>query len=147
MAYLFLTVLGVVAVLLVGSQWPGRKALTFILFILIAGGIGFSLIDLFFLSDGDTIAKGPEAFKGISWFDMALYFVMIAGMMAKYLFDAIGDTDDINFQKWQFLKPILISPIVFGVIYSAIDQATSGLLLFIFSFQNGFFWQTVLKKV
>lgn len=146
MAYLFLTVLGVVAVLLVSSQWTVRKALTVILLIIIAGGIGFSIIDVFVLSDGETISKGPAAFKGISWFDMALYFVMIAGMMAKYLFDAIGDTNDIKFQKWQFIKPIFISPIVFGVIYSAIDQSTSGFLLFIFSFQNGFFWQTVLNK-
>ncbi len=69
---------------------------------------------------------------------------MIAGMMGKHFFDAIGEGNTLRFQKWQFIKPIFISPMVFGVIYGAIDESTSLVLLFIFAFQNGFFWQTAL---
>ena len=72
---------------------------------------------------------------------------MVAGMAAKYLYDAIGEGNAPKLQKWQIVKPFLVSPIVFGVIYATMDESTSYLLLLIFSFQNGFFWQTVLSKV
>ena len=146
MAYIFLTVFGVLAVLFVSPQWPGRKALPFILSFIVAGGTIYSISEVFFLSESEIISKGEGSIEGIPWLEIALYFVMLAGMMSKYFFDAIGDGNIINFQKWQFIKPIFISPIVFGVLYSATDQSTSVVLLIIFAFQNGFFWQTVLNK-
>jgi len=87
-------------------------------------------------------------FTQIPWFEFMLYFVMIAGMAAKYLYDAIGEGNKIQFQKWQFIKPIFVSPLIFASIYALIEKGTSKplILLLIFSFQNGFFWQTVLYK-
>jgi len=137
MAYIGLTFLGIIAVLLVRAGWTPQKQLTVILAVLLGGAL-LAVFGEQVLQSGGLITKGPGE-DGITWVEPTLYLAMIAGMMAKYFFDAIGDGNAINFQKWQFIKPIFISPIVFGVIYSAIDQSTSGLLLIIFSFQNGFF--------
>jgi hypothetical protein len=35
----------------------------------------------------------------------------------------------IHFNKWQFIKPFLVSPMIFGVVYATIPETTSALLL------------------
>ena len=71
---------------------------------------------------------------------------MIMGMAAKYLFDAIGEKNKIHFEKWQLFKPMLVAPIVFVAFYATVNQESSFLMTIGFSFQNGFFWQTVLGE-
>jgi hypothetical protein len=95
-----------------------------------------------------TILKchDPGIQKERPWFEVSLYFVMLLGMAAKYCYDAIGEGSDLNFQKWQLFKPMLVSPLVFGAIYGNMGEQTPRLLLLIFSFQNGFFWKTILDK-
>jgi hypothetical protein len=55
--------------------------------------------------------------------------------------------DKIKEITWQFIKPFLVSPMIFGAVYAMIPETTSALLLLIFAYQNGFFWHTVLYKV
>ena len=112
---------------------------------LLGGLILYIAIDL--MAKPDVIKKGSASWMAeIPWFEIGLYFVMLAGMAAKYFYDAIGESNKIHFQKWQFIKPIFVSPIVFGLIYGGLAKETSIVVLLIFSFQNGFFWQTVLYK-
>jgi hypothetical protein len=144
-AYIILSIIGLVALILVKSNWNRKKQIIFFFSVLIGGLSVYIIIDL--MAKPDVIEKGPASWMAeIPWFEMGLYFIMLAGMVAKYFYDAIGEGNQIRFQKWQFFKPIFISPIVFGIIYGSIGKETSVLLLLIFSFQNGFFWQTVLHK-
>jgi hypothetical protein len=145
MAYIVLSVIGVLAVLLVSQSWKQKSQA---IFILAALGIGLAVylaVDRFVLAPRDVVVKGSWT-QQIPWWDIGLYFMMVVGMAAKYFFDAIGTGNQIDFQKWQFIKPVFISPIIFGVIYGKAGEGTALSLLLIFAFQNGFFWQTVLTK-
>jgi hypothetical protein len=104
-------------------------------------------VDFFFFQPQNITRGGVVSFLTlIPWREISLYFVMLVGMAAKYLFDAIDKTNKIEFKKWQLFKPMLISPIVFGVVYGSIGENTPLLMNLIFAFQNGFFWQTVLNR-
>lgn len=79
-----------------------------------------------------------------------LFVAMLLGMLAKALFDLLDDAKP----SWrEHLRhgamAIVISPIVFlGFITAGQFNSTSQtfLVLALFAFQNGFFWQTVLKR-
>lgn len=79
-----------------------------------------------------------------------LFLAMLLGMLAKALFDLLDDTKP----SWrEHLRhgamAIVISPIVFlGFITAGQFNSSSQtfLVLALFAFQNGFFWQTVLKR-
>jgi len=146
MAYVILSLIGLAAVLLVGSNWKQHKQILFISMAIVCGTVLYVIIDLNFT--GGMVEKGSGSFwENIPWKEIGLYFAMVAGMAAKYFYEAIGEGNTISFRKWQFLKPMFISPLVFGAIYTQTPPSASGVFLMIFSFQNGFFWQTVLAKV
>jgi hypothetical protein len=67
---------------------------------------------------------------------------MLAGMAAKTLFDSITRDRPVEWER--FLAPLLVSPLVYGVILSMIRSSSGHLPMLIFGFQNGFFWQDVL---
>ena len=148
MIYIILTVIGLIATLLIKSDWSEKTQIIFVLSTLLLGLIlyfGISLV----LENIGIIEKGDSSFLAhIPWIEIGLYFSMIAGMASKYFYDAIGTgrKKKIVIRKWQLFKPIFISPLVFGTIYASIERIASVALLLVFAFQNGFFWQTVLNK-
>jgi len=148
MAYIVLSIVGLLALVLVKKDWQQKRQIIFVCLVIFLGALVYVLIDVFILQSGNGITKG-DFFDRIPWLEIALYFIMLMGMASKYLFDAIGDKKrrKIKFNKWQFIKPFLISPMIFGVVYSTIPETTSTFLLLIFAYQNGFFWHTVLYKV
>lgn len=147
MIYIVLSIIGIVALWLVRLEWGWKRQITFILTVLIGGLVLFLCAVFFFFQPQDVTQRGLSSFlTQLPWFEIGLYFVMLAGITAKYFFDAIGKGNKIEFQKWQLFKPMLVSPIVFGVIYGSIGESTPLLLNSIFAFQNGFFWQTVLNR-
>lgn len=148
MVYIILSIMGILAVLLLKSNWTQKRQITFIFAILAIGLIIVISINLsFFYKDG-VIEKGISSFlkEEIPWLEIGLYFIMLLGMASKYFFDAIGEEERPKVNKWQLFKPIFVSPIIFGIVYGGISNYNSSVLLLIFSFQNGFFWQTVLTK-
>jgi len=145
MAYVILSLLGLIAVLCVRLVWRPNTQIIFILTVITIGFAFYLFIDTFFFRDIDTIHKGFNL-KALPWFEVILYFVMLLGMAAKYFYDAIGEGSTLNFQKWQLIKPMLVSPIVFAAIYGMFAEESSRVLLLTFSFQNGFFWKTVLDQ-
>lgn len=145
MAYIILSVTGLLGVLLIRSTWSRTKQVVFFCKVIASGMIASVFAN--FISEPNVISKGPSVILSqIPWLEIMLYLIMIAGMAAKYLYDAIGKGNNPSIEKWQFFRPLLVSPIVFGSIYANLGNSTPSLLLFIFSFQNGFFWQTVLKR-
>jgi hypothetical protein len=148
MAYIVLTIVGLLSLLLVKKDWKQKKQITFVCAIIIMGALIYFLIDIFILQARNGITKG-DFFAKIPWLEIGLYFIMLLGMVSKYLYDAIGEKNrkKIKFNKWQFIKPFLVSPMIFIAVYSMIPETTSAFLLLIFAYQNGFFWQTVLYKV
>ncbi|GAK61686.1 hypothetical protein U27_01587 [Candidatus Vecturithrix granuli] len=218
MIYIVLSLIGILATLVIRDTWGQKKQIAAILCSLLLGGILFLGV-YYLLEETGIIEKGGSSFWAkISWREIGLYFSMIAGMFAKYVYDWIGSGSyftltqqsleniekkgmpqksieklkrlenltfkkeneflqavnlikeqseenqlvgyeelvlkyaknegnrKIEFQKWQLFKPILVSPLVFGVIYGSMDENMPIILLLIFAFQNGFFWQTVMNK-
>jgi len=149
MAYIVLTLTGWLAVIIVKKEWPGAKQVLFILSVLAAAMLGYLAVDILLLVDGTVIPKGVgEILANLPWKDMGMFFAMLLGMASKYLFDLIGEKSRrrITFNKWQFIKPFLVSPIIFGAILFQVPENISAFMLFLISYQNGFFWHTLLYK-
>ena len=76
-------------------------------------------------------------------FLIPIFVAMILGMVAKTTFDSL--TMAVPFEWRKFLIPLLVSPIVYGsVLQFTQNSSTDRILMLIFGFQNGFFWQDVL---
>jgi predicted membrane channel-forming protein YqfA (hemolysin III family) len=77
------------------------------------------------------------------WPLFVYFLAMVAGMMAQTVWQAIHNRRAGKppvFDKWEFAKPALVAPIAFLVVYQSVT-----VVMLIFAFQNGFFWQTVLR--
>ncbi|MEW6608833.1 MAG: hypothetical protein AB1414_15545 [bacterium] len=149
MVYIALAIIGIVAVWVVRAQWSKKGQIIFLLTTLIGGLVLFICADFFLLQPPDVTQRGVSSFLAqIPWLEISLYLLMLSGMAAKYFFDAIGEEGKkIELSKWQLFRPMLVSPIVFGVVYASIGESTPVIVNLIFAFQNGFFWQTVLNRL
>ncbi len=149
MAYIVLTLIGCFAVLIIKKRWSGDIQILFILSVLLVGMLGYLAVDILVLKDGTVISKGAgEILANLPWEDIGMFFSMLVGIASKYLFDLIGEKRRrrLAFNKWQFLRPFLVSPIIFLAILSQVPENIPAHMLFIISYQNGFFWQTLLYK-
>lgn len=71
---------------------------------------------------------------------------MIAGMFSHYFFNELGKRR-FTFKYKKMIRPLFVSPIVFlSIYYISSEFKEITLLLYLFSFQNGFFWQTILDR-
>ena len=85
---------------------------------------------------------------------LILYVLMIIGMLSRGIHDYIQNLPRISFivairsviRSSAFVTAILVSPIVFFVLYNATKSVPDDIVSFLLAFQNGFFWQTVLEK-
>ncbi len=151
MLYITLSLIGIVSTLLIRPKWSLKVQIFFVLSTIILGFFLFSGYGLLF-KDSPMIAKSGSSFwNQTPWLEVILYFAMLLGMSAKFLYDGIVATGSnrrkkLRLLKRELFKPMLVSPMVFISIYGVADEKTSTVLLFLFSFQNGFFWQTVLNK-
>lgn len=99
-----------------------------------------------FLAGGPRENEAAES----SWGASLAYFVAMAlGMVAQAVWHALERRTAKSppvLDKWEFVKPALVAPIVFISVYNNIAQSQITIVMLLFSFQNGFFWQTVLRK-
>lgn len=105
-----------------------------------------SLFSVQFLSPG---AEQNGVAETSRWSALAYFAAMVAGMVAQTLWNAIQNRKENAapvIDKWEFLKPALVAPIVFVAVYQNIVESRITVAMLLFSFQNGFFWQTVLRK-
>jgi hypothetical protein len=93
-------------------------------------------------------AENPAA-EASPWSGLAYFVTLVIGMLAQALWQAIQRRRGQHppaFDKWEFIKPALVAPIVFLAVYHNISEPKITTVMLLFSFQNGFFWQTVLRK-
>jgi hypothetical protein len=103
-----------------------------------------------------------------AWYDRSPYkeicflLFMLVGMVVRYLASAIeerratikefeknGQRDakvKLRFDAWEFSYPLLFSVVTFGGLLTQIKDGNISAANLILSFQNGFFWQSLLKK-
>ncbi len=86
-----------------------------------------------------------------SLFWLFLFLTMVFGIVAKAFYDYIENNESFNLGwdillRREVLLPIFVSPMVFGGIYSIAKQSPRNFGTFIFAFQNGFFWKTILGR-
>ncbi len=79
-----------------------------------------------------------------TWFLFGVYMAMLAGMAAKALVESLTSGGEMDVK--QFILPLLISPIVYGVVFKIAKGSDETILMLIFGFQNGFFWQDIFGQ-
>jgi hypothetical protein len=98
------------------------------------------------------LAHGPEensTAESSPWTSLIYFAAMVLGMVAQVIFRSIQQRrgrQAPTIDKWEFVKPALVAPIVFITVYHNITTVHITAIMLLFSFQNGFFWQTVLRK-
>jgi hypothetical protein len=97
-------------------------------------------------------AETPEERKGRYWailgsilFLAGAFFFMVLGMVGKVYYDHL--TKNTMFALSQIFIPLIVAPMVYGVIYSSLRSSTDAIPALILSFQNGFFWQDVFSGI
>lgn len=80
-----------------------------------------------------------------------LFFSMISGIIAKVIYDIVATKQKVKVKEnlLRGLLALIISPMIFLTVIQSADlgiQSPKGFItLILFSFQNGFFWQTIFK--
>ena len=74
-----------------------------------------------------------------------VFLVMMGGMVAKTMFDHLTLTTPFRWEA--FVIPLLVSPIIYGAIFQIVRSAHEPLLMLVFGFQNGFFWQDIFSRL
>jgi hypothetical protein len=123
--------------------------------ILVVGALGAIAFIAFDISDVSVITREPN----LNWYarspqkEIMLFFAMIMGMVSKFLWDAIelrrlktiqSRRTRLQLDLWDFVQPLLVSGIVFAFVLANTGKISAPALLF--SYQNGFFWQTIFRK-
>lgn len=78
-------------------------------------------------------------------FLIGVYVAMVAGMVAKTLFDHF--TGGSGWAWRRVIIPMLVSPLIYGTVFKIVRGSSETVLMLIFGFQNGFFWQDVFGRI
>jgi hypothetical protein len=140
-----------------GLMTPGRARAVFLVPGLIAAGLawmGERLIESWIAGSGGSIhflLKGAADSDQniVPWVGFVYFLSMVLGMFAHTTWDAItkrrGGKAPI-FDKWLYLRPALVAPIIFLAVLKLVGGRSFDAAALLLSFQNGFFWQTVLSR-
>jgi uncharacterized membrane protein len=109
----------------------------------------FLALYFLFYTPETPIARGDTS--NDIYFVIVLYFFMLLGMLAQYLYTRLEQPkkERKEFEWGLFLAPIFASPIVFIPLLSALQNAnidlsnlnTTKMMVFFVAFENGFFWK------
>jgi uncharacterized membrane protein len=80
------------------------------------------------------------------WVGLSYFGAMLVGMAAHTAFYSIRSRRRGRapvFDPWAFVEPALVAPIIFLAVRGFIPDEQFTFEALLFSFQNGFFWQTV----
>jgi hypothetical protein len=80
---------------------------------------------------------------------LALFAFMVLGMGAEYLYHYLDSRPNVSFDWGSFVKPFLVSPLVFVPLAASLQNAKVDLsrfnipllMLFLVAFENGFLWR------
>jgi hypothetical protein len=141
-------------IITLSRQWRLSWRLTVATLVVAAG---FFLVSIFIGTSVIVRGARDQWWNRTPWRELLLFAAMWLGMSAKYLWDLIevrrkknaalpeGQRPvGIEFDIWDFAQPLLVSAIIFGAVLATVREVDP--TSFLFSFQNGFFWQTVFRK-
>ena len=96
-------------------------------------------------TESSTIADEPTVSPLLlQVIKLVLYFIAtIVGIFFKAMWDSPNLKALFRFSN---IKPVLIAPIVFYGVYATVNTLSDSLLAVLIAFQNGFFWQSILKE-
>jgi hypothetical protein len=153
-AYLAIGLVVVVALAALSRvRQTGSRLAVFTVAILVVAAVAIYLsTNSRFLGDDPFIQRTP-------WREFIIFLFMGGGIAARVLSKALEtrkqvleaapnvDPKAVRFRvdKWDFLYPFLLSFMTFGVIYQQIGDARISIPTLTLAFQNGFFWQTLIK--
>lgn len=109
-----------------------------------AEGAGVTLPHLVNGGGSSTAQGNPAPWQGIVYF-----CAMVAGMAAHTTWEFLPKSrraKPIAFDKWQYVRPALVAPMIFLAVWKIVGIQPFGIESILLSFQNGFFWQTVMSK-
>jgi hypothetical protein len=143
---------GILLLLLViwrDRPWPNWWSLGINLGVLVLYGLFLHYL-FGFPALGTGYPKGPEN-GNFLLLASAMYICMVAGMGAEYLYHHL-DTDEAHRRKFEvgtFLKPFLVSPLVFMPLVTSLQNANidlsrfdaARLMVFLVAFENGLLWR------
>ena len=93
------------------------------------------------------VAYGFIASSGIP--GLLQFAAMIAGILAKWILDGVEIRKagaELPLDLYGLIAPLVVSPIIFAAVLALARTSSSGIDIVFMSFQNGFFWKTVLKR-
>jgi hypothetical protein len=148
MVYIALAAVSLLSCVVLSRKWALWKRIAAVAFTVTA-----AFVICYLLLPPDVLGPDNESWKA----EVVLFFTLLIGMSAKYFWDLIEERQKQNsklpagsrkvalaFDFWDFVKPLLVSVIVFEAIAGAHHSLSRAAL--VGSFQNGFFWQTVFQK-
>ena len=141
---------GLLVLLILGSSIPHWARGLAIVSVVLATTAAVTSGNLRYLDDRPWYQTAP-------WKEGLLFVSMILGMCTRSLADLIEERRTerkqrptrkakLRFDAWEFVYPFLFSAITFGVVLSATEQTPLGFASGLLSFQNGFFWKTMLAR-
>lgn len=153
----FYLLTGLAALLLAASasrlpRWGKIVALALLIIV-------FGLLGMILLSRPITRNVEPEEagwYTETPWKHLLLFGAMLLGMVSNTLFDYLnarvrarkaGKRSMPKLLWEEMLMPIVIAGLVFGYFWGKHGEEEMSLASFLVSYQNGFFWQSVLEKV
>jgi hypothetical protein len=108
-----------------------------------------------FPSSPTAVAKGTESEPSQAPLVLALFFLMVLGMLADYLYSYLDAAKgSVHFEWRSFLKPIIVSPLVFVPLAGSLQNENVDLshftipvlMLFLVAFENGFLWRGYFER-
>lgn len=147
----------VAAIFAVGPRWSTspKTRRTFTAAISLVALLAVSMT--FLAPTGITLGDSTPWFDRSPWRESILFVLMLAGMAGRFVTQAIeerrarmkeksGRPVSIRFDAWDFVYPMMVSVITFGVLLQQLDSEAMSAANVVMSFQTGFFWQTILAR-
>src|SRR5262249_1838101 len=115
-----------------------------------AAWIGFRYIEMGDVSFHHLVnGSGNEPPQTIPWIGLVYFIAMVIGMFAHTTWALLppkATSARPKLDAWLYLPPTLVAPIVFLAVLKLIGASGFSVESLLLSFQNGFFWQTVMSK-
>jgi hypothetical protein len=122
------------------SNKPPRSGYILLsVFTLIALAFGIFVLILYW----DAVARN----KDLIVFGIGLFIVMVIGMFVQVLIASYAERRAFSVTATQLIFPVLLSPIVFYVIWTTAASAPKGAFVIYCAFLNGYFWESTVSKV
>jgi predicted permease len=133
----------------------GRKTASLVTLLALLAYVGALHFFLGFPSSPNVVAKGAESEPSQAPLVLALFLLMVLGMLADYLYSYLdAPKGRVHFEWRSFLKPIVVSPLVFVPLAGSLQNENVDLshftipvlMLFLVAFENGFLWRGYFER-